>query len=190
MKHRIVILDFLDKQTQEKVNNFRRKTSTMSGKVRTDEEETLHKDKYCSSGDIKNWVLVLEEDNVVGLTAVFSRNITFQNQKVRLGGIGRVRVREDRRKIGLASEMMNEAMKQLKKIDVDVAYLCTNMNSFLVKFYEKYGFIKMTQPYTFLSKSRNRYVENEGMLCQVNSKKLFDEIIKDKAPFDIGIGNF
>jgi len=190
MKHKLVVLNSLDEEMERKIDSFRKKVSTISGRVRTAEEQILHHDKYCSIGDIKKWILILEEDEVIGITALFGRKIIFNNQEIYLGGIGKVRVREDRRKRGMASIMMDESMRQLKKIDADIAFLCTDVNSFLVKFYEKYGFVKMKQPYTFLSKSGNRFTEKEGMIVSINSKKIFDEIMRDKKPFDIGVGNW
>lgn len=190
MNSSILILDFLDDETKIKVDDFRNRTSSIGNQARSAEENKIHLDKYCSDRDIKKWILVLENKEVVGMTAVFGRKIIFNKQEILLGGVGKVRVRDDRRKMGLASKMMNETMRQLSIINSDVAYLCTDINSFLVKFYEKYGFVKMKQPYTFLSKSRKRYIENKGMLAAIRSKKIYDSIMKSDELLDIGLGNW
>jgi predicted GNAT family N-acyltransferase len=190
MTHKLKIANYLDKDLEKKIDAFRNKTTKMSDRVRSKKEKSVHNDKYCSYGDIKKWILVLEKDDIIGVTAIFCREILFNNKKIYLGGIGKVRVRDDKRRMGIASAMMSEAIKQLKIVNSDIAYLCTDMQSFLVKFYEKYDFEKMNQSYTFLSKSGKRYTENEGMIAPINSKKIFEEIMEDKKAFDIGIGNW
>ncbi|OGK44626.1 hypothetical protein A2956_03875 [Candidatus Roizmanbacteria bacterium RIFCSPLOWO2_01_FULL_37_57] len=81
-------------------------------------------------------------------------------------------------------------MDQMKKLKCDIAFLDTNIDSFLGKFYKKYGFVPLNRPYTFLGKSRKRYSDTDGMIAQITSKALFTEILTDSKPFDIGFGNW
>ena len=62
-------------------------------------------------------------------------------------------------------------MQQLRELEVAVAFLCTDLNSFLLPFYEKYGFQAMKKPYTFVSKSGRKYTESNGMLAPIVSQK-------------------
>lgn len=52
-KFKYVVVDSLDSVLKSKIEFFRRNTSTISGRVRTDEEWEVHIDKYCSDADIK-----------------------------------------------------------------------------------------------------------------------------------------
>lgn len=185
-----VILDFLDDDLKLKIDEFRNKTTSIDNKSRSLEEQRIHFDKYCSDRDIKKWIIILENDEVIGTTAIFSRQIVFDKQETLLGGVGKVRVRDDKRKMGLASQMMDEAIKQLNLINSDIAYLCTDTNSFLVRFYEKYGFTKMDKPYTYLSRSGKKYTEQDGMLAPIKSKQAYDKIMQSSEPLDLGLGNW
>lgn len=173
-----------------KVEAFRRTTADITGKIRTPEEEIKHLEKYSSNGDIKKWILIFEGEDIIGMTAIFGRTVTYQNTPFSLGGIGKVRVREDRRKKGLANRMMDEAMKQLKLIKFDVAFLSTNLESFLREYYERYGFVPLNKSYTFLGKSGKKYTENNGMIIPIDSKEIFQTILKGNEPFNIGKGNW
>lgn len=190
MKQQLVVVDPGRMEYTEKILEFRSTATAIGGKVRSPEEEAIHKDKYCSDADIQKYVLSLEGDEIVGMVAVIARQITFENHDLLLGGIGRVRVRNDRRKMGLATIMMTEAMQQLRELEVAVAFLCTDLNSFLLPFYEKYGFQAMKKPYTFVSKSGRKYTESNGMLTPIVSQKTFDQIMASEAQLNIGAGNW
>lgn len=190
MKLQLVVVDPSATEYTKKIPEFRSNASAIGGKIRSPAEQAIHNDKYSSDKDIQKYVFILESDEIVGMTAVFARHINFENHDILMGGIGRVRVRDDRRKKGLATIMMTEAMQQLRLVKADVALLCTDLDSFLMAFYGKYGFQAMNKPYTYVSKSGRKYTENNGMLATIASKKIFEEIMESSLPLDIGVGNW
>ena len=185
-----VSLETIDKVLQKKVNIFRRNTSSINGNTRTDEEWAVHNDKFCSDKDIKKWVVALDKGKVIGLGAVFARQIMFLGKSIKLGGVGKIRVAEEYRKMGVASRIMVIVMDELNKVGVDVALLCTNTNSFLVDFYRKYGFQLLGRPYKFKGKSGNPYQVEEGMLAPIRSDQIYVELMQSDQIMDIGIGNW
>ncbi len=185
-----VTLENIDKDLQDKVDIFRRNTTSISGTTRTDEEWAVHNDKFCSDKDIKKWIVVLDKDKVIGLGAVFARQIMFLGKAIKLGGVGKVRVADEYRKMGVASRIMDIVMDELNKVGVDVALLCTNTKSFLVDFYRKYGFQLLGRPYEFKGKSGELYQVDEGMLAPIRQNIIYMELMQSKQIMDIGIGNW
>lgn len=183
-------VELLDDSLKKELSDFRRNNGDGSGVVRTDEEMRVRADKYCSGGDIKRWILVFDQGSLIGVTAVFGRTILVNGERVLMGGVGRVRVRKDSRKRGVATKMMSRAMEVLKELNYDVAFLCTNLDSFLADFYRKYGFVVLHKSYTYLGKSGKRYTDEDGMLAVVKSKEVFDKIIEGEDVLDIGVGNW
>ena len=149
-----------------------------------------HLDKFCSKRDVKSWILVFNKDKLLASLAVFKRKIKHNNNYILLGGVGGLRVRQDVRRQGIATKMMILAMQTLDDLNCDIAYLCANPSSFLALFYNKYGFVLLKKPYTFLGKSGKKYFERDGMIAPVNSPNIFQLIIKSQEPFDIGRGNW
>jgi predicted GNAT family N-acyltransferase len=189
-RYEIKVFSDLSSLMEKKVIKLRKSVPDSKGRIRTREEEAVHRDKYCSDGDIVRWILAFEQEDLIGMAAVFRRDIKFNEKQISLGGIGKMRVRQDRRRRGIASEIMNKAMDELIKLSCDVAFLCTNIDSFLRVFYEKYGFILLNKQYTYLSRSGKRYLERNGMLAPIKSENIFQEILRENKPFDIGIGNW
>lgn len=177
-------------ETSKKITEFRANSPDIEGKIRTLEEEKRHLEKYCSDDDIKAWIIVFEGEEIVGVTAIYGRKVQYAGKNVWLGGIGKVRVRKDMRKMGIANMMMDEAIKQLKQLNFDVAFLTTDLESFLRDYYERYGFVTLNKNYTFFGSSGKEYSDNNGMLAPISSKTIFQQIIASKEPFHIGKGNW
>ncbi|MBI3341601.1 GNAT family N-acetyltransferase [Candidatus Curtissbacteria bacterium] len=173
-----------------KVDNFRSSTPDINGKIRTPEEEAKHLEKYCSDRDIKKWILVFEGEDLIGMTAVYGRPILYKAKPISLGGIGKVRVREDRRKKGLANIMMQETMKQLTLMKFDIAFLSTNLDSFLADYYKRYGFLPLGKSYAYSGISGKEYSENNGMIAPIGSARILQMILDGKEPLNIGRGNW
>lgn len=178
-----------DKQIVTSIATFRAKNPGRTTSS-SEEEQKIHNDKYCSDGDISQWIVALEDDQVVGTVAVFSRDIRFNNQVVKLGGIGKVRVALDKRRKGVGSQVMKAAMKQLHENSVDVAFLCTDLESFLVEWYQRYGFEILPKEYTFVGTSGEKYVQNDGMLAPIRSRDIFEQIMSNSEILDLGKGNW
>ncbi len=184
------VLSDLTPELVGQVQQFRASVSDMDGRIRTPEEEEQRSEEYCSDDDARKWILALKDGELIGMTVLFGRSVTYEGRTFALGGIGKVRVQEDWRKKGVARSMMTEAMKQLAFMQSDVAFLDTNVDSFLGDFYREYGFVPLNKPYTFTGKSGKRYEDHDGMIAPVNSNDVFQEILSGSEPLHIGRGKW
>lgn len=148
-------------------------------------------DRFCSGGDLRYYILASDHDTLVGETRVFTRTIVFNGQKIVLGGIGSVATHPNNRKQGIATGMVKKAMKLLTSERCDVAYLCADIYTLkALEFYEQFGFRRLIQKYTYTGLSGKRYIDADGMIAPISSKKLFRKILDTATPFDIGTGNW
>lgn len=137
----------------------------------------------------KAWLLVFEEDQISGTTALHQRKIQFNNKDIVLGGIGRVCVRKDQRRQGTAAQMLKEAVKTLKEWECDVAYLCANIKE-SGALYLKAGFVPLNRPYTYHGQSGKLYEGINGMIAPINSPGIFEEILHSEEKLHLGHGNW
>ncbi len=179
----------LDVKLQEKVSDFRNRYKR-NEPSRSNGDQVVHQDKFCSDSDIFKWIFALSGEDIVGMVAAFKRNITYQGEELVLGGVGKMRVLEEYQRRGVASNIMEIVMGELNNELVDVALLCTNTNSFLVNFYEKYGFKLLGKSYRYTGKSGKDYMESEGMIAPINSVSKYNKILASENVLDIGSGNW
>lgn len=157
----------------------------------TDSQHADGADRYCSQSDLIYYILAWEKDKLIGETRVFKRTILFNSQKVVLGGIGSVATHPDFRKQGIATKMVKKGMDLLKKEGCAVAYICADAHSLkALEFYESFGFRRLLRNHIYLGKSGKRYIDTDGLLAPVTSRKLFNHILATTTPFDIGKGNW
>lgn len=173
----------------ESVNTFKKTAYQGSGPAPTTKQIQEHDEKFCSQKDIAAYLLVFEDKEVVGGLKIMERQIPFQSDSILLGGLAGVWTRVDKQKQGVAQLMIRQAMQMLQKDQCDIAYLCTELDK-LESFYQQFGFQKLGRMYTFLGKSGKRYFETNGMIAPISSPKIFKKILKEKAVFDIGRGNW
>ena len=181
-----------DEIITQQIDQFRRENPGNTSSS-TAEERKIHADKYCSDQDITQWIVAMDGDVgnvVVGTAGVFARTITVNGKPANLGGIGKVRVATAQRKKGIGNQMMEVAMQQLHTNKADVAFLCTDLNSFLADWYKKYGFEVLPKPYTYTGASGKRYTEQDGMLAVIKSPDIFEKIMKSSDALDLGKGNW
>ncbi len=187
---KIVALSKLFPAIRRQMENLRDHCSSLHKKKKTRQEQIEHLDRYCSRDDIKCWILAYDQDLLIGRIAIFLREIKWQGKKILLGGIGKVKVRDDYRRQGVASAMMKRSMIKLKRLKADIAFLNTDFASFLPYFYAKYGFKKMDQPYAYISRSGKRYSEENGMIAAVCDPTITKKIHCDNLQLDLGQGNW
>lgn len=157
----------------------------------TPEERIVHEDKFCSSEDSTGYVVVQEKEDVIGAVNLFIRRITFEGISVNLGGIGGLCTRKDKRKNGVGTLLLTRAIGELRRAGSDVAYLCTDVSKdWMVGFYEKAGFVRLTHGHIYTGKSGKRYTETDGMLAPVCSTEKFHRIATSENVLDIGRGNW
>ncbi len=76
----------------------------------------------------------------------------------------------------------HEVKRQVDAIDMESLWM--------VRFYEKAGFVRLPRGHTYSGKSGKRYSENDGMIAPVSSIEKFQRIITSEKLFDIGRGNW
>lgn len=146
-------------------------------------------DKFCSKKDQIGYILSFNDKRIIGAVIILERQVKFNEANLVLGGIGGVSVRRKYRRQGLAIAMLKTAMEMLKQEKCDIAYLCTDVKK-LKNLYLPVGFVVLNRPHTFLGRSGKRYTEYDAMIAPVNSSEKFQKVLADKAPFDIGRGNW
>ena len=157
------------------------KKAERTPKLLAEEEEKFYSEP-------RAWILVFEKDQIIGTTALHQRKIQFNNQDIILGGIGRVCIRKDRRRQGVAALMLKDAVKTLKRWGCDVAYLCANTKE-SGALYERVGFVPLSKSYTYHGRSGKMYEECNGMISPLNSPGIFKEILASKQKLHLGPGN-
>jgi ribosomal protein S18 acetylase RimI-like enzyme len=160
----------------------------------TDEQRHENEDRFCSDDDVVRYVLALDVgdvDEVVGLTLAYRRVVQLAGRSVVLGGLGRVAVRPNHRRQGIATRLTRRAIQELASVGCDVAYLCTDVHDpGMLELYGRTGFVPLGRPHTYLGASGRRYVDDDGMIAPVGSREVFEEILRQAEPFDIGQGNW
>jgi GNAT superfamily N-acetyltransferase len=137
----------------------------------------------------KAWLLAFEEEQLRGTTALHQRKIQFHKKDMVLGGIGRVCVRKDQRRQGIAALMLEEALNTLREWGCDIAYLCANIRE-SGDLYAKVGFVPLNKPYTYNGQSGKLYEEINGMIAPVNSPNIFEAILRSEEKLHLGPGNW
>jgi len=186
----IKVYKILDSDLENEISLFRKNNAGMQGRKKTKAEIKVHRDKYWSGKDVAYWIIAFERKNIVGMAVIYKRKLNLNGKKILLGGIGRLRVAMNKRKQGIGNIIMNFAMMQLSKINCDVVLLCTDTQSFLVTWYEKFGFALMSKTITYLGESGKRYSDNRGMLAPIKSEEIFSQIQNNKEILNIGNGNW
>ena len=135
------------------------------------------------------WILVFDASEIIGRIMLHKRNIKFTKKNIILGGIGGVCTRHDKRNQGIATMMLKQAMKILKKWKCDIAFLCAEIEK-TGALYNQIGFVPLNKPYTFCGQSGKLHEENNGMIVPINSHKIFVEVLQSKEKLYLGNGNW
>jgi GNAT superfamily N-acetyltransferase len=158
----------------------------------TEEEKTpenlaAEDESFCSQP--RAWLLVFEGDQIIGGIKLYKRKVMFNTREVILGGVGSVCTRTDKRNQGIATSMLKEAVKILKKWECDIAYLCANIEE-TGSFYGHAGFVPLPKPYTYHGRSGKLHEGHNGMIALLNSSIIFEEVINSKHKLHLGQGNW
>ncbi len=151
-------------------------------KLLSEEEEKF-------SSKPKAWLLAFENNQIIGTTALHQRKVQFDNMDIVLGGIGRVCTCKDRRRQGIANQMLEKAVKTLREWDCDMAFLCANVKE-SGDLYSQVGFVPLNKPYTYSGRSGKLYEEKNGMIAPLNSFKIFEDVLHSAEKLHLGSGNW
>lgn len=160
-------------------------------KKMTPKKRLSHDDKFCSHKDRFLFILATSNNKVLGQAILLKRPITYKNKLLFLGGIGGVHVLKKMRRQGIATLLLKEAVKQLHLVKCDLAYLCCDINDKnLINLYGQVGFVLLNKPHSYLGRSGKRYTDKDGMIAPIANPEVFQQILTDNTPFDIGTGNW
>ncbi|HET7099410.1 MAG TPA: GNAT family N-acetyltransferase [Patescibacteria group bacterium] len=135
-------------------------------------------------------ILAKDGDVDVGLIEIFfKKNIVFGKGTTNVGGIGGVVVHKDYRHQKIATKMLSKVLEVLSREKFDIAMLCTDIKRLGV-LYEKVGFVPLGRKYLFFDKNGKLKEETGGMIAEIDSKKMFDQILHSKRIINLGRGNF
>ncbi len=154
---------------------------------RTPEHLALEREKFFSLP--RAWILVFEDDQIIGRVLLHKRIIKFHEKDIILGGIGGVCTRQDKRNRGIATRMLKESMKILKSWDCDIAYLCAEIDK-TGSLYGQVGFFPLNRPYIFYGQSGKLHEQSNGMIAPINSRDIFEEVLHSKEKLHLGNGNW
>jgi len=137
------------------------------------------------------YLLVIENNLVIGVIELYKREISYLEEKIILGGFGGVCTAKNKRRRGVATALLKKGMRELKSQSCDIAYLCTDVDDpGMLTIYSQVGFTPLNKPYTYLGKSGKRYTEEDGLIAPVKSKDKYNFVVEGKEIFNIGIGNW
>ncbi len=169
-----------------RVNQFRLE-NFYTEEERAPENLAAEEESFCSQP--KAWLLVFEGDQIISTILLHERKVMFNKGEVNLGGVGSVCTRKDKRNQGIATSMLKEAVKILKKWECDIAYLCANIEE-TGSLYGQVGFVPLNKPYTCYGRSGKLHEGHNGMIAPLNSSGIFEEVLSSKDKLHLGQGNW
>lgn len=178
----IKVFDSLSPELEKQTNDLR--YIAFHKAAQTPQQKALNDDKYSFREDVFGFVIGFIDNKPVGYIRLFKRPIVYNDKHILMGGIGGVCTSPDYQRRGIATKLLHVAMKELKKEQCDIAYLCTDIDT-LAGLYGQVGFVVLPRAYTFTGKSGKKYTDTDGMIAPVNSDTIFQEILEGTHPFDL-----
>lgn len=185
----VQIYSELPEDIKDKVNTYGYENGRLED-VRSPEQRELDHDMHYSKPYAQIYAFNPAED-IIGCVLLFSRDVSFKDEIVKMGGIGGVSTAINERKKGIATKLLKIGVDKLKEDGHAVAFLNTNVKDPKLRgLYERQGFKVFENDYKFTGKTGKEYVEDDGMLAPLNNIKIFQEIMNSKEILDIGAGNW
>lgn len=132
-----------------------------------------------------------KKNTVIGRIKLLTRPITYNNKKILVGGIAGVGTLPEKQNRGVANAMLKQAMKELKSKNCDIAFLNTDVkNAGRIRLYGRVGFVLLPRPHKYRGRSGKQYTAHDGMIAPLNSKKIFNEILTEDEPLNLGNGDW
>ncbi len=130
------------------------------------------------------YVIGYQNERMIGVINLLKRKIKFKQSEILLGGIGGVCTHAKFRHQGIASQLLQQAMKALKKAGCDIVFLCTDLDPSST-LYTRLGFVPLGRPYKATGASGKIYTDNDGLIAPVNSQEIFNQVLQDSQIFDL-----
>lgn len=140
--------------------------------------------------DLHRIIFTLEDDGELlsGLVVMFKVAI-LSGKAVCIGGIGGVVTGLTVRRKGYAIKVLNECVKYLREMKVDIVMLCTEIEK-LGGLYGKAGFSPLMKSYYFLDRNNVKKAETGGMYLLLSDKISKAEIEAKNKDLFVGRSNF
>jgi predicted acetyltransferase len=119
--------------------------------------------------DINSIFVAVDDGKLIGTVRVFKREIYYNNQILKMGGIGEVCVLKSRRGEGIPTILMEMAIGYMKDNDYDVSLLGTDKHGY----YERFGYEK--KPFNYKHIKVDGRLSNDYHIQDINEHYL-DEI--------------
>lgn len=133
-------------------------------------------------------IIAYKNGAVVGTLRLFKRLNDFEGRKFTLGGLGGVCVTQKERGQGIASKMCQGGLIKLKEEGCDVACLNVDLIKKVYGLYEKLGFKFMEREFSFTNSKGVKKYDTGTMFIPLNSKEVYDLIMRSKETFHYGVG--
>jgi ribosomal protein S18 acetylase RimI-like enzyme len=158
-------------------------------------EESLSawsKERFDNRKDRFKYIVAITNQMVVGIIILWKRTVQYHGKPIVVGGLGGVGVQKEYRGRGIATSMLTTAKETLDLSDCDVAFLGTDIHDpQMLKIYGRIGFVPLNKAFSYEGKSGEHYEDaTSGMIAPIHSHELYNEILKDTEPFNIGIGTW
>jgi ribosomal protein S18 acetylase RimI-like enzyme len=164
-----------------------------NNRIRNEESLSVwSKERFVNNKDRFKYILALADNKVVGIIILWKRTVQYKGKSIVVGGLGGVGVQKEYRGKGIATKMLTLARETLDRSECEVAFLGTDtQDPQMLKIYGRVGFVPMKKAFSYTGKSGEHYEDKTaGMIAPIHSLKLFNEILGDQTPFDIGTGTW
>jgi len=125
---------------------------------------------------------------IVGMLGLFKRKIKFGEKEIVFGGTGGVCVAKSMRRKGIATKMLKEGLKLLKKEKCDIACFNVDLKKEAYLLYEKVGFKTMMRKISFENVKGEIKYDAGTMFTPLCSQAVYDYVMQSKNTFHYGKG--
>lgn len=178
----------LKKETGEKVEKILDENFGLgAGK----DSRVVEESKNTHYSNPAEYILCFDGEKLIGIQNIFLREVKFENQKILIGGLGGLCVDKDYRGHGIAKELLQNGIGELKKLNCDIGMLFTDIhNPKFQKLYGQFGFVVLERDYTFLDKLNNMHTDNYAMIAPANSEEKFNLVLYSQEILHLGAGEW
>lgn len=135
------------------------------------------------------WIFAYENTRIVAQVELYSRDVSFERKRIRLGGIGGTCVTESRRNRGIATRLVKEGLRILRHMKCDVACLSADVKNHPDGgLYRSLGFSLMDREISFEDVRGGMRHDHGELFIPVCSKEIYDLIMNSDKTFHIGRG--
>lgn len=130
------------------------------------------------------YVVAYQNNEIIGVINLYKREITYNNKKLILGGIGYVCTHSKHRRKGVATQLLEKGIITLEKNKCDIAFLNLDEKK-LASLYSKIGFVPLNRNFKATGMSGKVYYNDGGMIAPICSNEMFIQVINDVEVFDL-----